>query len=203
MGIYTNAPVLERSSSASTTVKFGPNSLLLNTAYCTGSRSYSSCKHSYILPGVKMSICLNLAKSKISSFPLPDNSLLRKMSVCHLNWLLFAFMIPADSCGRNVKCCMFAWKLQWCQKCVFLFIMDLIFWMFCYSKTSSRRKSRSQNLMPRQYFKPWLQHWNNGQHTGTYVNALNMSDHFVNTWIFTLTLLDHIFRSEKAIKPQA
>lgn len=194
MGIYTNTPVLEQSFSAGTTVKFGPNSLL-NTAAFTRSRSYSSCKHSYILPQVKMSICLNLAKSKISSFPLPDN--LRKMSVCHLNWLLFAFTKAADSCGRNMKCCMLAWKLRWCQKCVFLFITDLICWMFCYSKISNRRKSRSQNLMPRQCFKPWLQHWKNGQHVGTYVNVLNMSDNFVNKWIFTLTLLDHIFKEKK------
>lgn len=68
----------------------------------TRSQSCSFCKHSYILPWVKMSICWNLAESKISSFPGPDRFYPSSMSHHHLNQLLLAENFT-ENCGRSGK----------------------------------------------------------------------------------------------------
>lgn len=73
-GGYTNKPVLEWSSSTSTTGEFWPKILLVKhfVFHQVKKKLLFLQTRLRVLPRVKMSICWNLAESKISSFPGPD-----------------------------------------------------------------------------------------------------------------------------------
>lgn len=96
-------------------------------------KSCSFCKQGYILPWVKMSICWNLAESKISSFLGPDRFYPSSVSHHHLNQLFLSENLTENR-DRSGKWGLFSWKFRWHQKSLLCFVTDLVLEMFCYSK---------------------------------------------------------------------
>lgn len=134
-GGYTNKPVLGWSSSTSTIGEFWPQILLVKhfVFHQVKKKLLFLQTQLRVLPRVKMSICWNLAESKISSFPGPD----RFYPVqCHITtWTNFCFQKTSQKIVAEVGNGVYSRGNSDYTRRAFCLLSQIWSWKcFCYSK---------------------------------------------------------------------